>query len=264
MGDLGTLSRRAFLTGAFRGRNLALAGTGALVWAHLVSESRGAEINLRPPGAREEPDFLARCIKCGQCVEACPFDTLTLATLDAKPATGVPFYEPRKTPCYMCEDTPCISACPTDALQPDTPIEQARMGLAVLIDQESCLAFQGLRCEVCYRACPLMGKAIHLEFQPQERTGKHAFFLPVVDSANCTGCGMCEHDCILEKPAIKVLPRDLAQGRLGPHYRFGWQEDAVITRDFTAPRTAPDLPEWDDNVNRVIESLEDLSGVQEP
>ena len=34
------------------------------------------------------------------------------------------------------------------------------MGLAVLSDQENCLAFQGLRCEVCYRACPLMGEAI--------------------------------------------------------------------------------------------------------
>ena len=73
------MSRRSFLTGAFRGRNLALAATGGAAWAYVLGKSRGAEGHLRPPGAREEADFLAACIKCGQCVEACPFDTLSLA-----------------------------------------------------------------------------------------------------------------------------------------------------------------------------------------
>lgn len=27
---------------------------------------------LRPPGALDEKDFLASCIKCGQCVQVCP------------------------------------------------------------------------------------------------------------------------------------------------------------------------------------------------
>ena len=35
--------------------------------------------------------------------------------------------------------------------------------LAVLIDQENCLNFQGLRCDVCYRVCPLIDEAITLE-----------------------------------------------------------------------------------------------------
>jgi ferredoxin-type protein NapG len=264
MGGRPDISRRGFLTGAFRGRNLALAATGALAWTHLLDESRGTIRPIRPPGARPEPDFLARCIKCGQCVEACPFDTLELATVDDGRATGVPYFEPRRTPCYMCEDTPCIGACPTDALLEDTAIEDARMGLAVLIDQENCVAFQGLRCEVCYRACPLMGRAIHLEMRPQERTGKHAYFLPVVNSEQCTGCGKCEHACILEGAAIKVLPRDLAQGKLGDHYRFGWKEETRISRDFTAPESAPDLPEWKANLDRVLEAMDDLEGIEEP
>ena len=37
-----------------------------------------------------------------------------------------------------------------------------------------------------------------------------------------------------------------------------------ITRDFTAPQTAPDLQDWDDDLGRVIERLNDLSGVEEP
>jgi ferredoxin-type protein NapG len=263
--DSSGISRRGFLTGAFGTRNAALACTGALVWTHALDEARGAGASIRPPGAQAEPDFLASCIKCGQCVEACPFDTLSLASAEEKRAIGVPYFEPRETPCYMCEDAPCIAACPTDALLPGTAIEDARMGLAVLIDQETCLAFQGLRCEVCYRVCPLMGKAIRLEMKPHERTDKHAYFLPVVDSEQCTGCGKCEYACILEKAAIKVLSRDVAKGELGEHYRFDWNEEPVISRDFKAPQSAPEIPEWGEKgLERVIEKLDDLTGIAEP
>lgn len=230
-----------------------------------MNEARGTEFSLRPPGAREESDFLAACIKCGQCVEACPFDTLSLAQAQDEAAIGVPYFEARREPCHMCEDVPCIATCPTDALEKHVDIDDAQMGLAVLVDQETCLAFQGLRCEVCYRACPKLGDAIRLDFRPQERTGKHAFFLPVVDSDHCTGCGMCEHACILEEAAIRVLPRDLAKGKLGEHYRFGWKEEARISRDFTAPEQAPDVPGWgDDNMDRVLKQMEDLSGIEDP
>ncbi|MDP6980729.1 MAG: ferredoxin-type protein NapG [Myxococcota bacterium] len=258
------VGRRDFLTGALRPRNLALACTGAVVWSHGVDEARGAAFSLRPPGAREETDFLAACIKCGQCVEACPFDTLALAEAGDEAAIGVPRFDAREEPCHMCEDVPCIVSCPTDALEKDVAIEDAEMGLAVLSDQETCLAFQGLRCEVCYRACPMIGKAITLEFRPQERTGKHAFFLPVVNSEHCTGCGMCEHSCILEEAAIRVLPKDLTKGKLGEHYRFGWKEEAHISRDFTAPESAPDVFDSEANMNKVLQEMEDWSGIEDP
>ena len=56
----------------------------------------------------------------------------------------------------------------------------------------------------------------------------------------------------------------VAKGKLGEHYRFGWQEEAIISRDFSAPETAPDLPAWLDNMDRVLESMDDLSGIEEP
>lgn len=71
-------------------------------------------------------------------------------------------------------------------------IDDARMGLAVLVDQENCLNFQGLRCDVCYRECPKIDEAITLELERNTRTGKHARFLPTVHSDACTGCGKCE------------------------------------------------------------------------
>jgi len=253
------INRRQFLTGTLRGRNVAMAATGAIAWTHVVSESRGAEGQLRPPGARDEADFIGACIKCGQCVEACPFDTLRLATLGEEQAVGVPTFEPREAPCHMCEDVPCIAACPTDALVKETAIEDARMGLAVLLDHESCLAYQGLRCEVCYRSCPVMGKAISLQFQSRMDTGGHVYFIPKVNSNACTGCGKCERACILQEPAIRVLPREIAKAELGDHYRFEWQGSDPV-QDVTKPAA----PAWDESLERVIEKMDDLSGITEP
>lgn len=182
---------------------------------------------IRPPGARAEEKFLSACVRCGLCVRDCPYHALDLARFGDHVVTGTPYFTPRKVPCEMCEDIPCVKACPTGALDHAlTNIDKARMGLAVLVDHETCLNFLGLRCDVCYRACPLIGKAISLETQHNARTGKHAMFLPVVHSDACTGCGKCEHACVLEVAAIKVFPIDLAKGGLGKHYRLGWEEKA--------------------------------------
>jgi ferredoxin-type protein NapG len=180
---------------------------------------------LRPPGALAEEDFLSACVRCGLCVRDCPYNTLKLSEFDGIGATGTPYFVARDVPCEMCEDIPCVPACPTGALDPAlTKIDDARMGLAVLVDQETCIAFQGLRCEVCYRVCPAMDKAISLDRSANLRTGKHALFIPVVHSDACTGCGKCERACILEEAAIKVMPMKLAKGQLGDHYRLGWKE----------------------------------------
>jgi ferredoxin-type protein NapG len=135
-------------------------------------------------------------------------------------ATGTPYFEPRKVACEMCEDIPCVPPCPTGALDHAlTDIDKARMGLAVLVDQETCLNYLGLRCDVCYRVCPLIGAAITLEPRHNERSGRHTMFIPTVHSERCTGCGKCEKACVLEEAAIKVLPTAQAKGRLGAHYR---------------------------------------------
>ncbi len=181
---------------------------------------------LRPPGALPESDFLAACVRCGLCVRDCPYDTLKLAELGDSVATGTPYFEARKIPCEMCEDIPCVVACPTGALDRELiDIEEARMGLAVLIDQETCLNYLGLRCDVCYRVCPVIDKAITLERMHNPRSDRHALFLPTVHSDHCTGCGKCEQACVLPgESAIKVLPIQLAQGSRADHYRRGWEE----------------------------------------
>jgi len=181
---------------------------------------------IRPPGALPEDDFLAACVRCGLCVRDCPYNTLKLAELGDNVATGTPYFEARKIPCEMCEDIPCVVACPTGALDRGlTDIGKAKMGLTVLIDQENCLNFLGLRCDVCYRVCPVIDKAITLERMHNPRSDRHAMLLPTVHSEYCTGCGKCEKACVLPgESAIKVLPIQLAQGSKAEHYLRGWEE----------------------------------------
>lgn len=221
--------RRFFLDIA---RGIGLATLGGLTWSAYVDEVSASKLILRPPGALPEKDFLSTCIKCGMCVESCPFDTLALAKPGDNKPIGTPYFIPREVPCYMCPDIPCVPVCPTGALDIKTvsnksnklDINKSQMGLAV-VDDTNCIAFWGIQCDACYRACPILGEAITIEYTKNERTGKHAFMKPVVHSDICTGCGLCENACVTEKAAIFILPREVALGRAGDYYIKGWDKN---------------------------------------
>ena len=216
-------SRRQFLLDG--ARSACSVGIAGLLLGTFARQSSSLPAQaIRPPGALAEEDFLSACVRCGLCVRDCPYDTLDLARLGEDVPTGTPYFTARDVPCEMCDDIPCVKACPTGALDPGlTDIDQSRMGLAVLIDQENCLNYLGLRCDVCYRVCPLIDEAITLDLERNERTGKHAMLIPVVHSDACTGCGKCEQACVLEEAAIKVIPERLAKGELGRHYGIAWE-----------------------------------------
>ena len=237
--------RRRFISDSAKtGCAVMLAGLGLGAYAR-KSAALPAQA-LRPPGARAENDFLGACIRCGLCVRDCPFDTLKLATLNDDVVIGTPYFTAREIPCAMCDDIPCVAACPTGALDPTmTDIDDSRMGLAVLVDEETCLNLQGLRCDVCYRECPLLEKALTLELRHNERSGMHTLFIPTVNSEYCTGCGKCERVCVLPQPAIKVFPVAMAKGLSADHYRWGWEEKreaggSLVTPD---PEHHYNLPE---------------------
>jgi ferredoxin-type protein NapG len=216
--------RRAFVLNAARmGCGVGMLGLG-LGLAVTQAKALPAQA-LRPPGAGSEDDFLGACVRCGLCVRDCPPSILHLAPPGQPITTGTPFFVSRAGACEMCEDLPCVKACPTGALDHSLKdVKKARMGLAVLVDRETCLNFQGLRCDVCYRVCPLIDKAITLDLRHNERTDRHTVFEPVVHSDTCTGCGKCEQACVLKTAAIKVYPIGLAKGEMGDHYRLGWVE----------------------------------------
>ena len=232
--------RRRFLARTLQG--VAVAACGGSVWYGLIAQqAEAAPHALRPPGAASARNFAATCAKCGRCVAACPYGTLRLADLAGHGAAGLPYFEPRVEPCAMCPDVPCVKVCPTGALDPAlTDIARARMGLAV-IDAENCLSWQGLRCEVCYRVCPVKGTAIRIDPHPRQLS-KHAVFVPVVSSEACTGCGLCEKACPTEEAAVRIVQPGLVQGRIGAHYRLGWKHDSAApaaAASEPAPVTVP-------------------------
>lgn len=242
----GTTRRRFMIDSAKTACGVALFGLGVGMYGQRQA-SASVPYVIRPPGALQERKFLAACLRCGQCVRACPYHILRLATPTEVAVTGTPYFIARQVPCELCENRPCIQACPSGALDPQlTDIYKARMGLAVLLDQETCLNYQGLRCDVCYRTCPLINKAITLDAQHNRRSGKHTLFLPKVHSEHCTGCGKCEKACVLETSAIKILPRELAKGELGHHYRLGWEEknkagSSLIPEQMDLPDRLPEF-----------------------
>ncbi|CAA6812615.1 MAG: Ferredoxin-type protein NapG (periplasmic nitrate reductase) [uncultured Sulfurovum sp.] len=234
-------NRRNFM--ATTVQSIGLTALGGMLWSGYTDSVKASPLVLRPPGALPEVDFLTACIKCGLCVEACQNretnvdketgkqreGTLIMAKGGDPLLIGTPFFVPTQVPCYMCEDIPCVPVCPSGALdfnsllneKKELDINEASMGLAI-VHKESCIAFWGIQCDACYRACPLLDVAITLEYQKNDRTGKHAFLLPVVQDNACTGCGLCEQACVTEEPAIFVLPNKIAKGKAGDHYVKGW------------------------------------------
>lgn len=188
-----------------------LGGIAAVLSAAVVAGkavfdvSRADAVVLHPPGA--QGSFDARCVKCGKCIEACPYKALHVAPLSDGVYAGQPTLDVREQACRLCPDFPCIDACPTGALEPVADRADVRMGVAV-INEDLCLSYKGMRCEVCYRACPLIDEAIYINYGKLEGDDIHAMFAPVIVKDKCTGCGLCVERCVVSEPevAIKVVP----------------------------------------------------------
>ena len=159
-------------------------------------QSPVATNRLRPPGAVPEEIFPAKCIRCGRCVEVCPYRSILMLDIRAGVHAGTPLIMAENIPCYLCMK--CVDVCPTGSLTRVSQ-EDTRMGLAV-IDKFSCAAWAGTTlCRTCYDKCPFAEKAIRLEQ-----------LKPVVETSHCTGCGLCTNACpvTLEsgKKAVNIEP----------------------------------------------------------
>lgn len=219
-----SLSRRGFLA----------AGVGGLMMAAVPLYGRtGREPLIRPPGANPEERFLDLCIRCGQCMKACPTNLLQPAGLHQKLEQ---IWTPQANADYgRCDPTCnlCGKVCPTGAIRLLTVEEKRRwrMGLAEF-DSAACLAYQGKECSFCGDACAAAGyEAIEFLEPDREENAPRASRkskasappdepsapgLPIVDSDRCAGCGACQNACHvnrvrtgkLARPAIRVKPRE--------------------------------------------------------
>ena len=105
-----TPERRKFLKDATRTAG-GLVGLGFLLGLQQKQSLAREGVALRPPFAIEDDEkFAAACIRCGQCVQACPYDMLHLASLLSPMEAGTPYFIARDKPCEMCPDN-SLCAC---------------------------------------------------------------------------------------------------------------------------------------------------------
>lgn len=174
---------------------------------------------LRPPGSLDEEDFLSRCIRCGECMKACPNNSLH-PTLEQAGLAGLwtPTLVPRigycEPSCVLCSEV-----CPTGAIWTLTPREKGwvvgvgqqkqpvRVGTA-FYDRGRCLPWaEAIECIVCEEWCPVSPKAIYVEEADVIDANGQTKRLkqPRIDPSRCVGCGACEYACPLQdRPAVYV------------------------------------------------------------
>ncbi|MGC9323666.1 MAG: 4Fe-4S binding protein [Desulfomonilia bacterium] len=159
---------------------------------------------IRPPGALPEKEFLLRCVRCGECMKACPTNTLQPAWFEAGLEGMVsPVIRPRRGPCEPgC--AVCGQVCPTGAIRALSLEEKtcAKVGTAYVI-RHKCLAWEfDQACLICDEVCPY--GAIGLKTVPEIQVA-----VPFVDEKKCNGCGFCEYYCPVQAgSAIVVEPMD--------------------------------------------------------
>lgn len=174
-----------------------LMGAAALFGYGLLRQGEERPL-LRPPGAQDEGDFQARCIRCQECVRACLTQCLEPAGKDYGAAKmWTPRFNPALAKCEfeLCGRA-CAAACPVGATR-DVPDEQVRIGTAA-VNRSKCIAWaEGKACLVCQERCSY--QAID-----SDRKGR-----PSVMADKCTGCGACQNTCVTcPDPAIVVYPPD--------------------------------------------------------
>jgi MauM/NapG family ferredoxin protein len=157
---------------------------------------------IRPPGALPEPDFQARCVRCGECMKGCLTNTLQPVWFEAG-LSGL--WTPKITARLAgCEQgcALCGQVCPTGAIRPLSLEEKlfAKVGTA-RIEKSRCIAWeQDKKCMICDEICPY--NAVSSRFAPD-----HPVTVPVIDENKCNGCGYCESKCpVVGVSAILVEP----------------------------------------------------------
>lgn len=200
------MSRRWLVTSLTGG--LLVAPLLRIAPGHRLKETIGIDALIRPPGARDEDEFLARCVKCSECMMVCPTGGLQPdLTLGGIEGIYSPILVPRVGYCeYRC--TLCGQVCPTQAIGELTVSDKlvAVIGKAY-IDTNRCLPYAyGVNCAVCQEHCPTADKAIVFKKSPGEVTVDGLELKkPVVVYDLCVGCGICEFKCPVEGTAAILV-----------------------------------------------------------
>jgi polyferredoxin len=189
----------------------AVAGS-SLLGSELIHKRENSFL-IRPPAAREN-DLTTVCVRCGECMRACPTTAIQPAVSEAGlEGLLTPVLILRSGYCdYSCNA--CGQVCPVQAIPPLT-LDEKRLVIIgkAYIDQNRCIAWaDGTDCIVCEEMCPVPEKAVVLKKARVMRNGvEKEVQQPIVERERCIGCGICEYKCPVNgDAAIRVyVPNNL-------------------------------------------------------
>ncbi len=169
-------------------------------WAAMARQWSGGRQGqpVRPPGAVDEASFAGLCVRCGNCIRACPTGIIRPDLEHGIAGLYAPVIE--FTEGYCREDCrQCTQVCPSGAIQLLTLQQKrhARLGLARLDPEVCVVAAYDTECSACLLACPY--EAIKIVFNEEDYTSA-----PQIDAAQCPGCGACQFSCPTSPTAIVV------------------------------------------------------------
>ena len=175
------------------------AGLGCSLLAQKIGQARSGNAPLRPPGAIREDKFTGLCLRCGNCIRACPSKIIHP---DRGKSGVLGFLSPvvrYETDYCKKECNACTTVCPSGALQ-KLNLEQKNRYVIGKASVDTSLCLWGVsECHACLQPCPY--GAIKVQWNEEAYES-----FPGVDPAKCNGCGACEVCCPTgDLKAIKVL-----------------------------------------------------------
>ncbi len=199
-------SRRQFLV------SLGAAVAGLVLFRGDMRARRDDSHLIRPPGALENK-LLNKCVRCAECIRACPTTALQPAIFEAGvESLWTPVVIPRLGYCdYSCNA--CGQVCPVQAIPP-LSLEEKRLAVIgrAYIDHNRCIPWADhYDCIVCEEMCPVPDKAIKLIASEYQRPDGETvtILLPEVNRELCIGCGICEYKCPVNgDAAIRVYAKE--------------------------------------------------------
>lgn len=176
----------------------------------LRGDMKGNKKPFRPPWAVPEEYFVDFCTRCDKCIEAC-FDELIV-----KGRGGYPQMDFKRGGCDFCED--CLNVCETHALkkfsttknnnyreaksestlaESDSESYLPPWHIKANIDLTKCLSMNGTICRSCGESCDDEAIKFNLKLGGVAE--------PVLNQAQCSGCGACFSVCPVQVIELKKL-----------------------------------------------------------